>query len=241
MADALPRFSAELLTAVPHGFFGRFAEDDGTQDGMARYRQAVRDAVLPGARLAMLRQVHSAICVPVAEPWRYAERPEGDALVTDRPGTILGIVTADCAPVLLADPQAGVIGAAHAGWRGALAGVLEETVAAMERLGAAKQRISAAIGPAIAQASYEVDETFRKGFPAEAQGFFKAGREAHWHFDLPGYAADRLMRCGVGAVEALALDTYSHPARLHSYRRATHLRKERGGRQISAIALPLER
>ena len=120
---------------------------------MARYRQAVGGRLCPGGALVMLRQTHSAQCITVDEPWEYDARPQGDALATGRRGTILAIVTADCAPVLLADREAGVAGAAHAGWRGALTGVLENTVAAMERLGARRARIAAAIGPTIAQRS----------------------------------------------------------------------------------------
>jgi YfiH family protein len=158
--------------------------------------------------------------------------------VTDRPGLLLGIVTADCAPVLLADAAAGVIGAAHAGWRGAHGGVMENTVRAMEQLGADRARVAAAIGPAIARDSYEVDERFRASFEPEDAPLFTAGRPGHWQFDLAGYVARRLRTAGLGTVETLALDTYAEPARFFSYRRATHLAEPTYGRQFSLIGLP---
>lgn len=223
---------------MPHGFFGRFPEDDGSEESLGHYRRTVSEALGVGGEPVMLRQVHSPVCVPVGEPWRYSERPEGDALVTNRPGTTLAIVTADCAPVLFADQQAGVIGAAHAGWRGALGGVLENTVAAMERLGAVRENIAAAIGPTIAQASYEVDDGFRQSFSEEADRFFSPGRIGHWQFDLPGYVSLKLKQAGIGKTDNLALNTYTNPALFHSYRRATHDGSTRAGRQISAVALP---
>ena len=166
--------------------------------------------------------------------------PEADALVTATPSLVLGIVTADCAPVLLADAEGGVVAAAHAGWRGAVGGVIEATVAAMEGLGARPARIAAAIGPTIAQASYEVDEPMRARFAPEDEPFFEpAGpdRPGHWRFDLPGYVAARLRAAGVIEVIDLALDTYAEP-RLFSYRRATHRGEPVSARQLSAIALP---
>ncbi len=157
-----------------------------------------------------VHQVHSPAAVTVAEPWAEAERPQADALVTDRPGLALGILTADCAPVLLADRQAGVIGAAHAGWKGAFGGVIESVAKAMEALGAHRGRIAAAIGPAIARRSYEVDEAFHQRF-AEADPatdrYFSPGREGRHQFDLEGYVAARLAEAGIKRVEALGLDT----------------------------------
>lgn len=185
----------------------------------------------------MLRQTHSAACVAAPCPWDYPDRPEGDALVTDRQGVILAIVTADCAPVLLEDKEAGVVGAAHAGWRGAVGGVLENTLTAMQRLGARPARIRAAIGPAIAQASYEVDAAFRESFPGERSAFFAPGRPGHYQFDLPAYVASRLHEAGVEQVEDLALDTYTLDPQFHSYRRSSHARQNGGGRQISAIVI----
>ena len=164
-------------------------------------------------------------------------------MVTDRPGLLLGIVTADCAPVLLADSAAGVIGAAHAGWRGAFGGVLENTVAAMERLGARRERIVAVIGPTIAQPSYEVDETFHDrlvGHDAANIDLLEPGASNHYHFDLHAYVERRLRYYGAGVetVERLGVDTYADPDRFFSYRRATHRGEPAYGRQFSLIALP---
>jgi len=243
---------AAALGEVPHGFLGRRggvstgtvaglniglgSEDDG--EAVAENRRRAASAVLPGARLATVYQVHSADVVEVREPWPQDERPRADGMVTDRPGLLLGVVTADCAPVLLADRDAGVIGAAHAGWRGAHGGVLENTLAAMERLGARRARVVAAIGPAIAQPSYEVDARFRENFGPGDAAFFAPGRDAHWQFDLIGYAARRLRDAGVGSVEPLGLDTYADEPRFFSYRRATHRGEPTYGRQFSLIGLP---
>ncbi len=196
-------------------------------------------AVLPGARLVTVYQVHSGDCV-VAGDWEEADRPRADALVTDQPGLLLGILTADCAPVLLADRAAGVVGAAHAGWKGALSGVMDSTVAAMERLGARREAIVAAVGPCIAQSSYEVDDRFWQRFltddPATA-AFFTPGRPGHRQFDLSGYVAARLLGAGIGIVEALGIDTYSNEADYFSFRRATHRGEADYGRQIALIGL----
>ncbi|HMO69912.1 MAG TPA: peptidoglycan editing factor PgeF, partial [Novosphingobium sp.] len=219
MAESLDIARAGLLAGVPHGFLGRSggvsggavaslncglgAGDDPA--AVAENRRRAGEAVLPGARMVGVYQVHSPDCVTVAEPWDDDSRPQADALVTDRAGLVLAIVTADCAPVLLADLQARVIGAAHAGWKGAIGGVCEATVAAMETLGAQRSRIVAAIGPCIAQPSYEVDEAFRARFMAEdpaSDRFFKAGRAGHCQFDLERMVAARLAGGGVGRVEA---------------------------------------
>ena len=252
MAEAVEVIRAEGLAGIPHGFLGRRggvstgalaglnighgAEDDA--EAVAENRRRAVDAVLPGAQLATVYQVHSPDVVEVRAPWPHDERPRADAMATDRPGLLLGVVTADCAPVLLADREAGIIGAAHAGWRGAHAGVLENTVAAMEKLGASAQRIVAAIGPAIAQASYEVDARFRENFGPDDEALFLPGRAGHWQFDLEGYAAARLRAAGVGTIEALGLDTYPDEDRFFSYRRATHRGEATYGRQFSLIGLP---
>jgi YfiH family protein len=186
-------------------------------------------------------QVHGIEVAVVDRPWNAAERPKVDALVSRTPGVALGVLAADCAPVLFADPEAGVIGACHAGWRGALAGIVEATVAAMEDIGARRPDIRAALGPCIAQPSYEVGpefrDTFRAADPAN-DGFFVAGaRTGRFMFDLPGYVLDRLARARLGSVASLALDTCAEEARLFSYRRST-LKGERDfGRGLSAIAL----
>ena len=167
-------------------------------------------------------------------------RPRADAIVTREPGLAVGVSTADCGPVLFADPQARVVGAAHAGWRGALTGVLEATVAAMERLGAARSRIVAAAGPMIRQPNYEVGpelvERFIAADPDNARFFAKAA-PSHSMFDLPGYVAARLSRLGLAAIDDLALCTYADPDRFYSYRRTTHRGEPDYGRHVNAIAL----
>lgn len=248
MAEAV---RSELLAGVPHGFMTRaggvstgvtgglqcgFGAGDDPAHVQANRREAV-DAVLPGAPLLALHQVHSAEVITVESPWDDDHRPTADAVVSDRPGLVLGVVTADCAPVLLADREARVAGAAHAGWRGAHGGVLEATVAAMVSLGAEPGRIVAAIGPTIAQPSYEVDEGFRGNFADDDARFFAPGRPGHWQFDLPAYVAARLAGCGVGRIHDCALDTYTDPARFYSFRRATHRGEPNYGRQLSLIGL----
>jgi hypothetical protein len=246
---------AGVLGSVPHGFLGRRggvssgvcaglnvglgSGDD--PDAIRENRRRAVEAVAPGAALVTLHQVHSATAIPVTAPFPDDARPRADALVTDRPGLALGILTADCTPVLFADAEAGVIGAAHAGWKGAFGGVVEATVAAMEKLGADRSRILAAVGPVIARKSYEVDEAFFRRFAEadpENERFFSGGRAGHHQFDLEGFVVARLAQAGVGRVEALGLDTYSDPDRFFSYRRATHKGEPDYGRQISLIALP---
>ena len=220
---------------------GHGAEDDS--EAVTENRRRAVAAVMPGAALATVYQVHSADVVEVVEPWPHGERPRADAIVTNRPGVLLGIVTADCAPVLLADHAAGVIGAAHAGWRGAYCGVLENTVAAMESLGARCERIVAAIGPTIAQPSYEVDTAFHDRLvdhDAANIDLLEPGVAGHYQFDLPAYVGRRLRYYGAGVetVEDLGLDTYPDDARFFSYRRATHRGEPTYGRQFSLIGLP---
>lgn len=214
-----------------------FGADDDAQ-AVRENRRLAAEAVLPGATLVSVHQVHSPDVVVVEEPWSDDLRPRADALVTARPGILLGVVTADCTPVLFADRDGAVIGAAHAGWRGAHGGVLENTVEAMVSLGADRAGITAAVGPCIAQPSYEVDEGFRGHFGEGDARFFAPGRPGHWQFDLPGYVAKRLQSAGVEAVERLDLDTYADPERFYSYRRATHRGEANYGRLISLIGLP---
>jgi polyphenol oxidase len=254
MTEPVEVLRADILAGVPHGFLGRRggvstglvaglnvglgSGDDAA--AVAENRARAARAVLPGAPIVACYQVHSPDCVTVAEPWPDAERPHADALVTARPGVLLGIVTADCAPVLLADPAARVVGAAHAGWKGAVGGVIESTVAAMAALGARREAIRAAIGPTIAQESYEVDEAFRDRLVSADSAnarFFAPGRPGHWQFDLPAHVAARLAASGVGSVADIGLDTYSAPARFYSFRRATHLGEPAYGRQFSLIGL----
>ena len=245
---------AATLDGVAHGFLGRTggvstglhaglnvgigSDDDAA--AVAENRRLASEAVLPGAALVTLYQIHSADCVTVRSPFEDRLRPRADALVTDRPGLALGILTADCAPVLLADKDAGVIGAAHAGWKGAIGGVTDATILAMEALGAKRERITAAIGPCIARASYEVDDAFARRFEAHDpanERFFAEGRDGHFQFDLEAYVAHRLASAGIGRVALLGLDTYADEARFFSYRRATHRGEPGYGRQISVIGL----
>ena len=237
-----------------HGFLGRSgglssglfeslnvglgSTDDG--QAVAGNRARATALVAPGAALVTLYQVHGAEVVE-AGAWPESERPRADALVTDRPGLALGILTADCAPVLFEDAGAGVIGAAHAGWRGAFAGVLAATVAAMERLGARRERITAAVGPCIGRKSYEVDEAFRRRFEtadAENAAFFGVGRAGHGLFGLEGYCLARLAQAGIRRAEGLGADTMADPGRFFSYRRSTLAGDPDYGRQLSLIALP---
>ncbi|MBA9060877.1 hypothetical protein GGQ91_000238 [Methylobacterium fujisawaense] len=196
---------------------------------------------LPPDRLVSLYQVHSADVVTVEAPFAAAERPKADAMVTRKPGLALGIATADCGPILFADPENGVVGAAHAGWKGALTGVIGATVAAMEALGARRQRIVAVLGPTIGQASYEVGPDFITRFRSDAPGmerFLAAGtRPGHAQFDLPGFILARLAEAEVGEASALNLCTYADPERFYSYRRTTHRGEADYGRLISAVTL----
>ena len=239
---------------VRHGFVGRrggvsdgiFASLNvglGSSDDPALVRENRRravEAVAPGATLVTVHQVHSTIVVPVTAAVADADRAHADAMVTATPGLVLGILTADCAPILLADAEAGVIGAAHSGWKGALGDIAAATVVAMEALGARREHIRAAIGPCIARASYEVDGGFRDRFLADAashDGFFAAGRGDRFQFDLEGFVAMRLANAGVRHVVALGIDTYPDADRWFSYRRTTHKVEPDYGRQMSLIAL----
>ena len=245
---------ARALDGVAHGFLGRrggvsvglhaglnvgIGSDDDPA-AITENRRLATEAVLPGATLVTLYQVHSADTVTVFAPFDEHGRPRADALVTDRPGLALGILTADCAPVLLADVEAGVVGAAHAGWKGALGGVTTSTIVAMEALGARRDRIVAAIGPCIARASYEVDDAFAIRFDAADpanERFFSGGRDGHHQFDLEAYVAHRLADAGVTRIEMLGLDTYADEDRFFSFRRATHRGEPGYGRQVSIIGL----
>lgn len=254
MSEPVEVIRAAVLGDMPHGFLGRRgglsggaiaglnvghgAGDD--PELVAANRARAVAAVSRRSRLVTLYQTHSPVCVTMREPWPERARPEADALVTDRPGLLLGVLTADCAPVLLADRAAGVVGAAHAGWKGALGGVIAATVAAMSELGAQPARIAAAVGPCIAQPSYEVDALFRDRFLTADPGnayFFIPGRHEHYQFDLEGYVATRLAAAGIGQIEPLGLDTYSQPERFYSFRRATHRGEPAYGRQIALIGI----
>ena len=246
-----------LSPGIAHGFFGR---EGGVSSGIysslncgpgsrdapesvAENRRRVVDALAPGANLISLSQVHSAK-VHTLSAWDTVKL-EGDAMVSATPGLALGILTADCAPVLLADFRAKVIGAAHAGWKGALGqagrGVLEATLDAMEKLGARKEQISAVIGPSISQANYEVGFDFRDRFLElglrNRRFFVPSDKEGHYRFDLPGYVASRLTAAGAGRVEMSGICTYPLVNGYFSFRRTTHAGEPDYGRQISAIVL----
>lgn len=247
----LPHLAAGNLR---HGFFtrqggvsaGLYASlncgPGSADDAAAVQTNRARVAAHMGApeRLATLYQVHGSDVVVIDDAYDFSARPKADGLVTKQPGVALGILAADCAPVLFADALAGVIGACHAGWRGALYGAADATVAAMETLGADRSRIKAAIGPCIRQASYEVSDPFRDTFIKEAAGnaawFGQGERPGHWQFDLPGYLLQRLRGLGLDAVDC-GLDTRADAERFYSYRRMTLAGEADYGRQISAIAL----
>lgn len=250
----LDRITAPALRGVAHGFMGRAGGvSTGAVSGLnagigsgddpeavLENRKRATACVLPGSELIGLYQIHSAIAVEAQPGVSLADRPHADALVTNRPGLLLGILTADCAPILFADREAGVVGAAHAGWKGALGGVTDATIDLMETLGAKRDHIAAAIGPCIARVSYEVDDGFARRFEdhdPDNQRFFSPGREGHRQFDLEAYVAARLEAAGIGTVDRLGEDTYAQPERFYSFRRATHLGEADYGRQISLIGL----
>ena len=248
--------SLSKLPAIRHGFFTRGggvsegiydslnggvgSEDSPAKVAENRARMAKELGVTPDHFLTCY-QIHSPEVVVAETPWPSSERPRADAIVTRTPNLAIGISTADCGPVLLADPAARVMGAAHAGWRGALTGVIEQTVAAMEKLGAKRGRIVAAAGPMIRQSNYEVGQDLLDRFVAiepNSIRFFKpAKRPGHSMFDLAGYVVSRLRRAEVGEIEDLGLCTYADPAQFYSYRRATHQAEPDYGRHINAITL----
>ena len=244
------------LTGIRHAFFTREGGVSGglysslnggvgshdSHDHVAenRARMAAALAVNPD-HLLTVYQIHSPNVVIADAPWTAAARPRADAIVTRKRGLAIGVSTADCGPILFADTRAGVVGAAHAGWRGALAGVAEATIEAMERLGAARDQIRAALGPMIRQESYEVGPDLIARFAAEDAGsdrfFAPAARNGHAQFDLSGYIASRLTRAGIRHIEDVGLCTYADPARFFSFRRSTHRAEADYGRHVNAIAL----
>jgi polyphenol oxidase len=248
--------SVLALDGIRHGFFTR---EGGVSGGLyeslnggvgsndhaahvAENRARMAAAVgVDADRLVTAYQIHSPQVVVAETPWRPEQRPRADAIVTRMRALAIGVTTADCGPVLLADPKAGVIGAAHAGWRGALTGVLEATLAAMERLGADRHEIRVALGPMISQPNYEVGSDLTARFaaedPASNRFFTAAPRDGHALFDLAGYITARLLRAGVRHIEDVGLCTYADPARFFSYRRATHRAEADYGRHVNAIAL----
>jgi polyphenol oxidase len=244
------------IAGVRHGFFtregghsqGLYASLNcglGSGDDLVtvrRNRQAVAAAL--GAepeKLLSVFQLHSNTVIQANEPWDENARPKGDAIVTRRPGIAVAILTADCAPVLMADTTVGIVAAAHAGWKGAIGRVLESTIDEMERLGGHRRHIVAAIGPTISQRAYEVGEDFRDRFltsePGNARFFVDSDRPLHYRFDLPAYAAFRLEALGLQQVEVIEACTYTEEQRFFSYRRATHRGETDYGRQISVVML----
>jgi polyphenol oxidase len=260
-ANGLPRpllraASLSTLPGIRHAFFTR---EGGVSDGIYatlngglgsndepgrvtenRARMAASLGVRPD-HLLTAYQIHSPDVAIVDGPWSLDRRPRADALVTRRPGLAIGVTTADCGPVLLADEWARIVGVAHAGWRGAAGGVIEATIAAMERSGADRERIKAALGPVIRQPSYEVGPEFIAAFrmqdEANERFFIPSSRAGHASFDLPAYIAARLGAAGIRDIEDLGRCTYSDPALFFSFRRSTHRGEADYGRHVSAIAL----
>lgn len=264
MTSHPPHVTHPLLAeggTVRHGFFGRrggvsqgiyqslncgpgSSDDDAS---VARNRALAVQALAHDVPLAegalpplvTAHQVHSSRVVIAREPWSGDERPKADAIVTDCPGIAVAVLTADCAPVLFADAEAGIVAAAHAGWRGAHAGITDQTVACMERLGARRERIAAVVGPAIGPRSYEVGPDLRDAVVADAPDdavFFRPGaRGDRLMFDLPGYVATRLRRAGLRRIATIDADTYALPGDYFSYRRTCHRGEPDYGRQLSAI------
>ena len=256
MIETLQAANMKELANIRHGFFTRnggvskgihaslncglsgYFEDAEVAEN--RRRVAEQIGVLPENLLSCL-QVHSPDVVTVTRAWEKSGRPKADGMVTKEKGIALGILTADCLSVLFADAKEGVIGAAHAGWQGALSGVIENTVMAMEELGASRRGLCAALGPCIWQNSYEVGPEFPAPFmaedPAQEKYFRPAFRSDHYMFDLPGYVTGKLRALGLRDIEASPADTYADEARFFSYRRDCHRGAGGGGRLISAIAL----
>ncbi len=255
-ASSLQAASLSAITGVRHAFFTR---DGGVSEGIYaslnggsgsndepvcvaenRARMAASLGV-PVDNLLSPYQTHSADVAIITEPWAPPQRPRADALVTTRPDIAIAVTTADCGPILLADASACVVGAAHAGWRGAANGVVEATIVAMEQCGATRERIVAAMGPMIRQSSYEVGPEFVCAFESQDAGnerfFAPASRAGHALFDLASYIATRLAAAGIRHVEDLGQCTYSNPARFFSYRRSIHRGEPDYGRHVNAIAL----
>jgi YfiH family protein len=256
MRQTLQAHSLAKLAGIRHGFFTRSGGvsqgvyatlnggtgSDDVPDKVAenRARMAAVLGVAPD-RLLTAYQIHSPDVVVAERPWTREDRPRADAIVTRTLGLAVGVSTADCGPLLFADSQAGVVGAAHAGWRGALTGVVEATIAAMEALGADRGRIAAALGPTIRQWNYEVGPEFVERFlaadAANARFFTASKRDGHALFDLTGYIAERVARAGIEDFEDLGLCTFAEPERFYSYRRMTLLGEPDYGRHVNAIAL----
>jgi YfiH family protein len=246
--DGDPRIRHAFFTrqgGVSQGLFASLNCGFGSRDDPAKIEEnraiAAAHLSLPVKQLVTCHQIHGTAIVTVERPWERTANPRADGMVTALPGIALGVLAADCAPVLFADAEARIIGAAHGGWRGALAGVMEATVAAMAALGARPERVRAGIGPCIGRQSYEVGPEFAATFAEEdprSRGFFeKAPREGHFRFDLGGFIAHRLVRLGLAAVERAPHDTVAEEALFFSYRRACLRGEPDYGRGLAAIAL----
>lgn len=245
----------EKLKYTRHGFFMRLGGTSGgvydslncafssndKPDNVRANRAMVAEALdLQPDGVLTLKQIHSAKVIKVDKPWTREQSPEADAMVTDQRGIGLGVLTADCAPVLFAAKKGRVVGAAHAGWKGAVSGVIGETVRAMGDFGVAPENIVASIGPCIGPQSYEVSEGFEKPFLAQDTGndkFFRKGNPGHLIFDLPGYITLQLKNAGVGAIYDTRQDTLANEGVFFSYRRTTQRKEGDYGRQISVIAI----
>lgn len=248
--------SLDALSGIRHAFFTREggvsngifsslnggigSSDEVASVGENRARMA-RALGVETEQLLSCYQIHSPNVVVAERPWSHADRPKADAIVTRVPGIAIGVSTADCGPLLFADERARVVGAAHAGWRGAFGGVIEATVAAMEKLGADRSRITAALGPLIRQQNYEVSQEFVDEFlrddESHARFFAPASRERHAMFDLPGFVAERIRQSGIQSFEDLELCTYADADRFYSYRRSVHRDEPDYGRHVNAIVL----
>jgi polyphenol oxidase len=256
MPAALEAHTLARLAGIRHAFFtraggvsdgvyaslnGGIGSSDAAPNVVTNRARMASSLGVPPERLLTCYQVHAPDAVVAVAPWDAAARPRADAMVTATPGLAIGISTADCGPVLFADPDARVIGAAHAGWRGALAGVTDSTIAAMERLGAVRARITAAIGPMIRQPNYETGPDLHERFLAADRGnarFFQpSARAGHFMFDLADYVAARLAAAGIGTIEDVDACTYADPERFFSYRRMTHRAEPDYGRHVNAIVL----
>ncbi|MBX9927207.1 MAG: peptidoglycan editing factor PgeF [Hyphomicrobiaceae bacterium] len=257
-APALSPITADALSAIPgvrHGFFTRaggvstgiyaglncgLGSSDDPKAVLDNRARAARHLGATDERIQTLHQVHSAAAYVISEHIPREHLPQADGLATNKPGIVIGVLAADCCPVLFADPEAGVVGAAHAGWRGALSGVLKATIATMEGLGGRRERIVAALGPCIGQQNYEVGLDFVEQVLAhdpDNSQFLAKSHMGKSRFDLPGYVEMRLSKLGIRTIERQSPCTYADDGRFYSYRRATHRKEPDYGRQISAIVL----
>jgi YfiH family protein len=254
--NVLRSSSLSGLRGVAHGFFGRkggvsggiytslncgLGSRDDPQNVIENRTRVAKHLGTVEPNVLTVYQIHSPTAVHVTSAWTRGQGPQADAMATTERGIALGVLAADCAPVLLADEQAGVVGSAHAGWKGAIGGVVESVVELMETLGAKRANIAAAIGPCISQRSYEVGPEFRERFVAQARSneryFVHSEKAEHWMFDLPGYVAMRSRDAGIGHVDVTGVCTYDNGEDYFSFRRTTHLGEGDYGRQLSAIML----